>query len=78
MNVKHEKYDVIKCCLFPSPTGVNYYEFKNGFGYRLARIQLKFPPPTGVNHYEYVAPYDNYVQYTNTFPSPTGVNHYEL
>ena len=35
---------------FPSPTGVNYYEYMNsGYsGYSMS----KFPSPTGVNYYE--------------------------
>ena len=36
---------------FPSPTGVNHYEYK----LRLETYKNlhKFPSPTGVNHYEY-------------------------
>ena len=36
--------------LFPSPTGVNHYEFER---YALKKLlDLEFPSPTGVNHYE--------------------------
>ena len=35
---------------FPSPTGVNYYEF---YGLMLPSVsQILFPSPTGVNYYE--------------------------
>ena len=38
---------------FPSPTGVNHYEY--GANARLAEVEIdnEFPSPTGVNHYEY-------------------------
>ena len=39
----------IDCLLFPSPTGVNYYESK---GDNIMQIMFEFPSPTGVNYYE--------------------------
>ncbi|EEF92710.1 hypothetical protein CATMIT_02687 [Catenibacterium mitsuokai DSM 15897] len=37
---------------FPSPTGVNHYEFKEIYKLNEKATDLKFPSPTGVNHYE--------------------------
>ena len=37
--------------LFPSPTGVNYYECFEIEGY-MVKFNSKFPSPTGVNYYE--------------------------
>ena len=52
--------------VFPSPTGVTYYELSYGLGMVSTILSGKlFPSPTGVNYYEYwndIAPYDNYVQ----------------
>ena len=38
--------------LFPSPTGVNYYELKKVK--KSLTYAMKFPSPTGVNYYELV------------------------
>ena len=35
--------------VFPSPTGVNYYEYTKLIS---VRVNKKFPSPTGVNYYE--------------------------
>ena len=36
---------------FPSPTGVNYYEY--GYAKKFDSLEeAKFPSPTGVNYYE--------------------------
>ena len=37
---------------FPSPTGVNYYEYGYGDGDTDVLIS-EFPSPTGVNYYEF-------------------------
>ena len=38
--------------LFPSPTGVNHYEFIRQMKINDEHVYM-FPSPTGVNHYEY-------------------------
>ena len=38
--------------LFPSPTGVTYYELKNI--YALEKEVFTFPSPTGVTYYEFL------------------------
>ena len=60
---------------FPSPTGVNHYEWNTGCG----KTNFKrFPSPTGVNHYELEKEFGLYGWFDfKKFPSPTGVNHYE-
>ncbi len=37
---------------FPSPTGVNHYEFIRQMKINDEHVYM-FPSPTGVNHYEY-------------------------
>ena len=37
--------------MFPSPTGVNYYESKTKEDRQVAFLK-EFPSPTGVNYYE--------------------------
>ena len=37
---------------FPSPTGVNYYEFVGRSFITIGKIIERFPSPTGVNYYE--------------------------
>ena len=62
--------------VFPSPTGVNYYEY--AYGKVIMDCEL-FPSPTGVNYYE-LYDYIDVLEMENEklFPSPTGVNYYEL
>ena len=61
---------------FPSPTGVNHYEYDKQI--ESGSADLAFPSPTGVNHYESSILSNNIcVNAVITFPSPTGVNHYE-
>ena len=38
---------------FPSPTGVNYYEFIS-YSYFYGTYWKQFPSPTGVNYYEII------------------------
>ncbi|EEF92720.1 hypothetical protein CATMIT_02697 [Catenibacterium mitsuokai DSM 15897] len=61
--------------LFPSPTGVNYYEYSSYEEYKKKSIKW-FPSPTGVNYYEYVMICIMKMIWFG-FPSPTGVNYYE-
>ena len=61
---------------FPSPTGVNYYEYLEETG-RDSKDVREFPSPTGVNYYEF-CPTLLQLQSSLLFPSPTGVNYYEL
>ena len=62
---------------FPSPTGVNYYEFRNLYAYLMNTKE--FPSPTGVNYYESsIDIASSSSHFTKQFPSPTGVNYYEL
>ena len=62
---------------FPSPTGVNHYEYKV---IELIKAKEKqFPSPTGVKYHEYAYVVSTKVnRFIIKFPSPTGVNHYEL
>ena len=60
---------------FPSPTGVNYYEFADTHTY-VEIIKNEFPSPTGVNYYEWGLPF-LFTSIIILFPSPTGVNYYE-
>ena len=62
--------------MFPSPTGVNYYELFM-IGLPIAFF-VKFPSPTGVNYYELECAVNYLSDYLPSFPSPTGVNYYEL
>ena len=61
---------------FPSPAGVNYYEFTYRKLMNAVRKQL-FPSPAGVNYYEYYKEHLINVWYKKGFPSPAGVNYYE-
>ena len=77
MNQKRSarKYQLNK---FPSPTGVNYYEFMMSLTVKVMDF-LKFPSPTGVNYYEFYGMQEaKEVKDLKMFPSPTGVNYYEL
>ena len=60
--------------MFPSPTGVTYYEFN--FDWILeATEENKFPSPTGVTYYESEQKMMLFIDLV--FPSPTGVTYYE-
>ena len=61
--------------LFPSPTGVTYYEYNEHIGY--GNIDLEeLPSPTGVTYYELRYNYTKNKE-LKKFPSPTGVTYYE-
>ena len=61
--------------MFPSPTGVNYYESQKITLYDIL-MMCGFPSPTGVNYYELFFSIA-LVGTAYGFPSPTGVNYYE-
>ena len=44
-------YETVSFLAFPSPTGVNYYEYKLNSIYGMTVTNM-FPSPTGVNYYE--------------------------
>ena len=63
--------------VFPSPTGVNYYELYDYIDVLEMENEKLFPSPTGVNYYESQGMEFNQMIEIIEFPSPTGVNYYE-
>ena len=61
--------------MFPSPTGVTYYEFMNLSEKKI--FEKLFPSPTGVTYYELKLVLKLQHYNLQVFPSPTGVTYYE-
>ena len=60
---------------FPSPTGVNHYEFAQYL--TVGKCSLSFRPQQGLIIMNYTELVEFIHELRNEFPSPTGVNHYE-
>ena len=50
MNLNWQNFKPLLAKKFPSPTGVNHYEFQVKL---INELGEEFPSPTGVNHYEF-------------------------
>ena len=62
--------------VFPSPTGVNHYEYQKALSTEIINIYC-FRPQQGLTIMNYdFGTCGNSDEYEE-FPSPTGVNHYE-
>ena len=52
MNISNGLWQFYNYMVFPSPTGVNHYEYYYFEYVDSIEYENEFPSPTGVNHYE--------------------------